>query len=144
MSFYELFKKGYHSRNLGHFASIVNIAATDGELNEEEKALITRLAVKLGIENSEYEKILKDPNKYPIIPPNSADERLERLHDLFDIIFADHEIDTKEFILIKKYAIALGYDHVNANEIIQESINIYSGKIDLDEYKYILNKRLNN
>ena len=71
MSFYELFKKGYHSRNLGHFASIVNIAATDGELNEEEKALITRLAVKLGIENSEYEKILKDPNKYPIIPPNS-------------------------------------------------------------------------
>lgn len=143
MSFYELFKKGYHSRNLGHFASIVNIANIDGDLGEEEEKLIKRLALKLGIGNSEYDKILKDPSKYPIIPPNSADERLERIHDLFDIIFADHEIDSKEFVLIKKYAIALGYDHVNANELIQESINIYSGKIDLEEYKFILNKRLN-
>ena len=143
MSFYELFKKGYHSRNLGHFASIVNIATIDGDLGEEEEKLIKRLALKLGIGNSEYDKILKDPSKYPIIPPNSADERLERIHDLFDIIFADHEIDSKEFVLIKKYAIALGYDHVNANELIQESINIYSGKIDLEEYKFILNKRLN-
>ena len=144
MSFYELFKKGYHSRNLGHFASIVNIAASDGKVNEEEKVLIKRLAVKLGIENSEYENVIKDPSKYPIIPSNSADERLERIHDLFDIIFADHLIDTKEFVLIKKYAIALGYDHVNANELIQQSINIYSGKIDFEEYKYLLNKRLNN
>ena len=143
MSFYELFKKGYHSRNLGHFASIVNIAAIDGDIDKEEQALIKRLAVKLGVENSEFESILKDPSKYPIIPPNSVDERLERIHDLFDIIFADHEIDSKEFVLIKKYAIALGFDHVNANELIQESIKIYSGKLDLEEYKYLLNKRLN-
>ena len=143
MSFYELFKKGYHSRNLGHFASIVNIAAIDGDIDKEEQALIKRLAVKLGVENSEFESILKDPSKYPIIPPNSVDERLERIHDLFDIIFAEHEIDSKEFVLIKKYAIALGFDHVNANELIQESIKIYSGKLDLEEYKYLLNKRLN-
>ena len=143
MSFYELFKKGYHSRNLGHFASIVNIANIDGKIDEEEQALIKRLALKLGIENSEYEEVLKYPNKYPIIPSNSVDERLERIHDLFDIIFTDHVIDSKEFVLIKKYAIALGFDHVNANELIRESINIYSGKLTFEEYKYLLDKRLN-
>jgi uncharacterized tellurite resistance protein B-like protein len=144
MSFYDLFKQGYHSRNLGHFASIVNIANLDGKIDEEEQTLIKRLALKLDIDNSEYEEILKDPQKYPILPSNSVEERLERIHDLFDIIFTDHEIDSKEFVLIKKYAIALGFDHVNANELIRESINIYSGKISLDEYKYLLNKRLND
>ncbi len=143
MSFYELFKKGYHSRNLGHFASIVNIASIDGNIDEDEQALIKRLAVKLGVESSEFESILKDPSKYPILPSNSVDERLERIHDLFDIIFVDHDIDSKEFLLIKKYAIALGFDHVNANELIRESINIYRGKLSLDEYKYLLKKRLN-
>ncbi len=143
MSFYELFKKGYHSRNLGHFASIVNIAAADGIIDEEEAALVKRLATKLGVEESEYNEVLKDPSKYPIIPPNSLDERLERIHDLFDIIFANHHVDSKEFVLIKKYAIALGYDHVNANELIQQSIEIYTGKIDFEEYKYLLKKRLN-
>jgi hypothetical protein len=64
------------------------------------------------------------------------------MHDFFDMIFADHEIDTKEFVLIKKYAIGLGYNSVNANELIKKSIEIYTGKIDFEEYKYILNKRL--
>jgi len=64
------------------------------------------------------------------------------MHDLFDMIFADHEISTKEFILIKKYAIGLGYNSVNANLLIKESIDIYSGNISFDEYKYILKKRL--
>ena len=143
MSFYELFKKGHQSRNIAHFSAIVNLAAIDGIINEEEEELLEVLAAKLGIDNSEYIEILKNPSKYPILPSNSAEERLERMHDLFDMIFADHEIDTKEFILIKKYAIGLGYNSVNANLLIKESIDIYSGNISFEEYKYILEKRLN-
>jgi uncharacterized tellurite resistance protein B-like protein len=143
MSFYELFKKGHQSRNIAHFSAIVNLAAIDGTINEEEEELLEVLAAKLGIDNSEYLEILKNPSKYPIQPSNSAEERLERMHDLFDMIFADHEIDTKEFILIKKYAIGLGYNSVNANLLIKESIDIYSGNISFEEYKYILEKRLN-
>jgi len=142
MSFYELFKKGHQSRNIAHFSAIVNIAAIDGEVTKEEQELLVTLATKLGINNSEYLEILKDPTKYPIQPSNSAEERLERIHDLFDMIFADHGIDTKELILIKKYAIGLGYNSVNANLLIKESIDIYTGNISFEEYKYILKKRL--
>ena len=144
MSFYELFKKGHHSRNIGHFASIVNIAAIDGKLDQEEEQLLVRLAAKLGIDDIEYKEILKDPSKYPIYSSYSADERLERMHDFFDMIFTDHKIDTKEIVLIKRYAIGLGYDSINANTLIKESIAIYSGKISFEEYRYILTKRLEN
>ena len=49
MSFSGLFGSGEHTRNLGHFAAIVNLAAVDGEINDEEKVVLERLARKLDI-----------------------------------------------------------------------------------------------
>ena len=141
MSFTDLFESGEHKRNLGHFASIVNMAAVDGALNTEEEKMLKRFARKLDIHVSEYKDILKNPLKYPINPPNSADERLERMHDLFEIIFADQEIDDDEQNLVEKYAIGLGYTQELASKLIKRSIDIYSGGLDLEDYKYLLNRR---
>ena len=49
MLFSDLFGSGEHTRNLGHFAAIVNLAAVDGEINDEEKVVLERLARKLDI-----------------------------------------------------------------------------------------------
>jgi len=142
MSFYELFKKGHQSRNIAHFASIVNISGADGKITVEEEEMLLALATKFGIDNSEVVDILKNPSKYPIVPSNSAEERLERIHDLFDMIFTDHEINVKELVLIKRYAIGLGYNLIDANELIKNSIEIYTGEIKFEEYKYLINKRM--
>ena len=141
MSFTDLFESGERGRNLGHFASIANMAHIDGELNPEEEKLLRRFARKLDIDEDEYEKILKNPGKYPINPPNSADRRLERMHDLFEMIFADHEIDDNERFLIEKYAIGLGYSEELAQKLIKRSVEIYEGGLDLEDYRYLLNKK---
>ena len=143
MSFYELFKKGHQTRNKAHFASIASIAMSDGKISEDELTLLQSLAIKLGVDNSDMDNILKDPSQYPINPSNSAEERLERMHDLFDMIFSDNKIDEKELVLITKYAIGLGYNSINANELIQNSIDIYTGGISFNEYEYLINNRLN-
>ena len=142
MSFYELFKKGHQTRNKAHFASIASIAMTDGKISEDEQNLLQTLAIKLGVNKSDMATILKNPAQYPIVPSNSADERLERMHDLFDMIFSDQKIDAKELVLIKKYAIGLGYNSSSAIELIQDSIEIYTGKISYNEYKYLIKNRL--
>lgn len=141
MSFTDLFESGEHSRNLGHFASIVNMAAVDGEINIEEEKMLKRLARKLDIVESEYAEIIKNPLKYPINPPNSAERRLERMHDLFQIIFADNVIDDHERFLIEKYAIGLGYTTELARDLIKKSIAIYSGGLSLEDYRYLLNRK---
>ncbi|HBR54432.1 MAG TPA: TerB family tellurite resistance protein [Flavobacteriaceae bacterium] len=141
MSFTDLFESGEHKRNLGHFASIANMAAINGALNDEEEKLLRRFAKKLDIDESEYEAVLKNPGKYPINPPNDADRRLERMHDLFKMIFADHEIDDHERFLIEKYAIGLGYTAELAQKLIKRSIEIYSGGLDMEDYRYLLNKK---
>tara|TARA_R110002072_G_scaffold22615_1_gene79230 strand:- start:43891 stop:44316 length:426 start_codon:yes stop_codon:yes gene_type:complete len=140
MSFTDLFESGEHKRNLGHFASIANMAAVDGALNAEEEKLLKRFARKLDIQESEYADVLKNPGKYPINPPNSSDKRLERMHDLFEMIFADHEIDDHERFLIEKYAIGLGYSVELAQKLIKRSIQIYQGGLDLEDYRYLLNR----
>ncbi len=140
MSFTDLFESGEHKRNLGHFASIANLAHLDSALNAEEEKLLKRFARKLDIQESEYADVLKNPGKYPINPPNSSDKRLERMHDLFEMIFADHEIDDHERFLIEKYAIGLGYSVELAQKLIKRSIQIYQGGLDLEDYRYLLNR----
>lgn len=140
MSFTDLFESGEHKRNLGHFASIANIASIDGSIGPVEEKMLRRFARKLNIDESEYEMVLEDPNKYPINPPNDADRRLERMHDLFEMIFADHEIDENERKLIEKYAIGLGYSDELAAKLIKRSIEIYQGGLDMDDYRYLLNR----
>ena len=141
MSFVDLFGSGEHLRNLGHFAAIVNLAAIDGEINAKEEIQLQRFARKLDIDESEYNKVLQNPTAFPIQPPNTVERRLERIHDLFTIIFSDHEIDTEEADLIKKYAIGLGFSNQSADEIINRSINIFSGKLSFEDYHFLLNKK---
>ena len=140
MSFTDLFETGEHKRNLAHFASIVSIASVDGEVNKEEESKLKRFARKLDITDAEYMEVLKNPSKYPMNPSNSADKRLERMHDLFEMIFADHEIDDDELHLIEKYAIGLGYTEELAAKLIKRSIKIYSGGLDFEDYRYLLNR----
>lgn len=140
MSFTNLFESGEHSRNLGHFASIVNLASVDGALSSEEEELLIRFARKLDISEPEYNKVLKNPKKFTVIPHNSADKRLERLHDLFEMIFADHMIDEEERFLVEKYAIALGYTEKLAKKLIERSIEIYSGSFDFEDYRYLMSR----
>lgn len=140
MSFTDLFESGEHKRNLGHFASIANMASADGKFNEAEEKMLRRFARKLNIDESEYDMVIENPTKYPINPPMDADRRLERMHDLFEMIFADNEIDENEHKLIEKYAIGLGYTEELAAKLIKRSIEIYQGGLDMDDYRYLLNK----
>ena len=140
MSFSDLYDSGEHSRNLGHFASIANMAAIDGEVKPEEEAQLRRFAAKLNINEEEYKKVIENPAAFPISPHNSEEKRLERLHDLFRIIFADHEMNEKEMLLVKRYAIGLGFSSETSEKIIEKSVRIFSGQISFDDYFYLLNK----
>ena len=141
MSFTDLFESGTHRKNLAHFAAMVNIAASDNNINEGEMTLLNRMAQKLGVTDAEFKQVVKDPSKYPVQPSLSADDRLERMLDSFKMIFADFVLDDDERVLIEKYAIGLGYTHVYAKDLIEKSIKIFQGGLDLDDYKYLLDKR---
>ncbi|WP_010520667.1 hypothetical protein [Aquimarina agarivorans] len=98
-----------------------------------------RFARKLDVDDSEFEEILKTPKHYPINPPNNSGERLERLYDLFKIIYADHTMDEIEKKLIKKYAIGLGFSSERSEQLLKKSAELFGGKIDFEDYSSIVN-----
>ncbi|OWW27139.1 hypothetical protein B4Q04_05550 [Zobellia sp. OII3] len=138
MAIADLYTSSEHRRNLAHFAALATLASIDGEISSEEKSMLDRFASKLDITEAEYKEVMKRENKYPIDPPHNSERRLERLYDLFRIIFSDHHIDEEEMLLLKKYAIGLGFTGEQADKVIEKSVAIFSGKIEFDDYIYLL------
>lgn len=138
MAFKDLYWNSEHRSNLAHFASIATLAAVDGEVGKEEKEMLDRFAFKLDITEEEYKEVMKKENKYPIEPSLDSGKRLERLYDLFRIIFVDQPIEENELVLLKRYAIEIGYPNEQAKKIIKKSVAIFSGKIDFEDYKFLL------
>ncbi|MGW9684962.1 TerB family tellurite resistance protein [Flagellimonas sp. 2504JD1-5] len=140
MPILDLYEHGEQRKNLAHFATLATLAAADGIITEEEKAILDKFAFKLNITDAEYKEVMKKENKYPIETPHSGEKRLMRLFDFFKMAFADQSIDEDQEKLIEKYAIGLGYSPEDAVEIIKKSFDIFCGKIAFEDYQYLLKK----
>ena len=136
MSFSDLFDSEFKSRNKGHFSAIVRVAIADGKVTSEEKAFLDKLAGKLEISAAEYEEISENPLKYPINPPYSYAQRLERLYDLARMVHVDHHLGDKQDILLRKFGLALGFTPGNVNYIIDKALSLIDQKVDLDTFTY--------
>jgi len=141
MPILDLYEHSEKRRNLAHFAAIASLAAIDGIINPKEQKVLDRFAVKLDISGAEYREVMKKENKYPIEAPYTSEKRLERIYDLFKIIYADHDIDEGEYRMIKKYALALGYSPAKAERIIKRSIILFRGKFDFEDYLYVMKRK---
>jgi len=128
MSIADLYDSGEHQSNIAHFAAIVNLAAVDKAINSEEENVLKRLAFKLNISEEKYRNILKNPDASGLMPPYDLETRLERIKDLFRIIYADNEIEAAEKHLIHRYAIGLGFSEEKAREEIQKCIRFFGSK----------------
>ncbi|MDN6279763.1 MAG: TerB family tellurite resistance protein [Psychroflexus sp.] len=118
-----------------HFANLVNLAASDGVITDVEEKLLHRFKHKLDINNSDYKKIIADPTQFPVKSIGSKNQRLEYLHDLFKMIFIDGVMDDVEALLIKRYAIGLGFSEAQATEILKKSIKLFSGEFSFEAYQ---------
>ena len=134
MSFSDLFDSEFKTRNKGHFSAIVRVALADGHSSAEEKAFLDKLATNLQISASEYEEILENPSLYPINPPYSYNERLERLYDLGRMVHIDHHLGDIQEKLLEKFGIALGFTPSNVGYIIHKALRLLDKKVDLDTF----------
>ena len=134
MSFSDLYTPGFKSRNRDHFAAIIKIALADGIISKEEEAFINRTAINLEIEDSEVIEIKANIDSYPINPPVSEQNRLERLYDLSRMVFADNIADKAEKNLLKRLVIGLGFDVNKIDQVIDKSFSEISKGSDEEEF----------
>ena len=134
MSFSDLYTPGFKSRNRDHFAAIIRIALADGIISKEEESFINRTAINLEIEDSEVIEIKANIDSYPINPPVSEQNRLERLYDLSRMVFADNIADKAEKNLLKRLVIGLGFTVDKVDQVIEKSFLEISKGSDEEEF----------
>ncbi len=59
MAILDLYYHSEQKKNLAHFAAIASLAAVDGEVSPQEKAILDRFAHKLNITDEEYKEVMK-------------------------------------------------------------------------------------
>ena len=136
MSFSDLFDSEFKSRNKGHFSAIVRVALADDVVTPEEKAFLDKLASRLEISDVEYNEILENPLKYPINPPYLHAQRLERLYDLGRMVHVDHHLGDKQDVMLRKFALALGFTASNINYIVDKALTLIDAKVDSETFLF--------
>ena len=134
MSISDLYSSGFRDRNRDHFAAIVRVALSDGEMSPEEKAFLDRLANNLDISPELYESILENPSAFPVNPPSLYNARLERLYDIGRMIFSDHIEDEDEMRIMRRLGIGLGFNPANVDFINKKAMDLIHKGVDLDTF----------
>lgn len=140
MSISDLYSSGKHKQEIGHFASVVKIAKINGVISDGEQLLLDKAAKRLNISEEEYQLILKNPEKFPVNPPASYDERIERLYRLTKMIFADETVDVEEVKILQKIAVALQFPSDNVEKVCDEAIHLVSNNNDLETFTDAIKK----
>ena len=138
MTISDLFPTGLHEQNTGHYATIVRLALLDGIINKKELKLLKKLANRLDISKEEYKAILKNPMNYPVNPPVSYDERLERLYDLTRMLFMDRNPTIDKVSMMNRITIGLGFPVEKAVHIVQTAIKFFLKEPDVEDFKKVI------
>lgn len=140
MSISDLYPTGLHEQNIGHFATIVRLALRDKTIDENEYELLQRLRKRLDISKKEFKEILKNPDKFPVNPPVSYDDRLERLYDLTKMLFLDKNPTIDKTSIMDRIAVGLGFPVETARDVVKEAIAFFLIEPDLQDFKIAIKK----
>ncbi len=144
MSISNLFDSGFKTRNKSHFAAIVRVAMGDGQITDDERSFLERLAKNLDVSEAEFNKILKNYNDYPINPPVTLERRIERLFDLVRMVYADGFHQKNQLKVVTKLCVGLGFDLKKVDEIAEKSSMLAKYDIDFESFEKNIYEVLSN
>lgn len=120
-----LFKIGKATAK-SHMRNLIEIAAADGGMGDEERRLLKYAALRNNISDAELEDIQKNVSKVRFEVPASNQEKFFQLYDLVHMMSVDKTVHQEELRLCEIFAIRFGY----RKEIVREMIELIRQNIE--------------
>ena len=92
-----------------HFRNLVILAMKDGEISGPEKQILQYIAMKWGIADFDWKKVIEDPDAIQAKFPRGEAACFQQLFDLVDLMISDGVLKGKERELTEALAAKLGY-----------------------------------
>ncbi|MBT1697790.1 hypothetical protein KK083_12935 [Fulvivirgaceae bacterium PWU4] len=112
-----LFKQGKATAN-SHLKNLLEIAAADGGLADEERRFLEYIAQRKNISLQELKDLQADSSAVPFEVPKSEREKFSQLYDLVHMMSVDKNIHSEELRLCELFAIKFGYRKEAVHELI--------------------------
>lgn len=98
-----------YQRNVAHILNLISMALAENDFDEKEKALIAKIATRLGLRPKDIEEALIS-KQINFVVPNSIAERIQHLHDLVLVMLADGIIHPEEIVQINRFTKLYGFE----------------------------------
>lgn len=121
----DLFKIGKATAK-SHMRNLIEMAAADGGLADEEQRLLQYAAVRNNISEAELKEIQSDVSKIRFDVPSNEEDRFTQLYDLVHMMSVDKNIHGEELRLCEIFAIKFGY----RKEVVREMIEMIRQNIE--------------
>ena len=123
-----LFQQGKGSAK-SHMKNLIEMAAVDGNFEEVEMKLLSKLAKKNGISESQLKDIRKNSGGIEFEIPKDEKEKFHQLYDLVHMMSVDNNVHRDEQNLCTLFAIKFGYQRAHVNELLDAvRLNIKNGQ----------------
>jgi tellurite resistance protein len=106
---------------LEHFANIVAVAYSDGNISEEELTLLQDRALEYGLNEEDLKKVILSAENLEFIIPMNQIDREDQLSEAVLMSMIDGDIHEREYDICLKIAEKLGFDQKYLNYIIELS-----------------------
>lgn len=110
------------STEASYIKSLIEIAQSDGFVDEQEVVFLTKVAERFKLSATEIKEIKKHHRKVNFIPPTDFSDRVALLYDIVNMMIVDGNINENEVQLCHKYAQLLEFKDEKINKLI-ETIN---------------------
>ena len=107
---------------------MLTLADADGHIDDSEMTLIAAVATREGLTEKEFRTAVKDGSTRMAIPKDSK-TKLTYLNDLVSLMMVDGDISDSEIMMVKGFAIKLGFKPELVDLLILNTIK------DIVEYK---------
>ncbi len=113
------FEKQYLRYKKNHVRNLLLLAKSDGHLHPSELEFITKAGEKIGLKPQQMEKLFNEEFSSSFSLPAKYEQKLNTLHDVVALTWADGVVDPAELTLCKSMASSLEFDPAVIDMLIQ-------------------------
>ena len=126
-----------------HFLNLYSMALADTQIDTSELEALYKIGQEKGIEKSEIDYIILNPDKVKFSFPDTLEDKIIYLYDLAKIVLADGIVEKNEIKTLVLFCNRFGFEETNASAIADFLINSAKENKQIDELLQIIKENLN-
>ena len=106
-----------------HVANLIKIAKADGKLTQEEVIFVKSVAIKMGVNSTDFNQIVLNVESVKEEIPVTAEGRIQALYEILTMMSLDMNAHEEEITICEHLGELIGYTKEQVDKAIKLSVD---------------------